>query len=177
MEKKLFDIDVRLVECEQYSRRENLIISGILDAVDQKHLQQKVLQILGTIGLYLIPDDISACHRLYKPPDSQYPAKVVVRFVNIKIVNFCLEHKKDLQQQASHQMRLNLRFYESLCSKNEESLRICKWLNQQNKIHDHYLRNGFVKLVAEENGISRKVKHPDLLRKEFPGIPVGLSSV
>ena len=92
-------------------------------------------------------------------------------------MNFCLEHRKELQQQASRQLHLNLRFFESLCSKNEESLRICKWLNQQNKIQDHYLRNGFVKLVAEEDGISRKVKHPDLLRKKFPGIPVGLSSV
>ena len=174
LENQIFDLDVRLVECEQYSRRESLVISGIPDAVDQKQLQQKVLQILSTIGLDLVPDDISACHRLYNPPDSQFPAKVVVRFINRKVVNFCLEHRDELQQQASRQMRLNLRFFESLCSKNEETLRICKWLNQQNKIHDHYLRNGFVKLVAEENGRPLKVKHPNILRKKFAGIPEGL---
>ena len=174
LETKIFDLDVRLIECEQYSRRESLVISGIPDSVNQKQLQEKVIKILSTIGLEVYPDDISACHRLYNPPDSQFPAKVVVRFLNRKIVNFCMEHRDDLQQQVSRQMRLNLRFYESLCSKNEESLRICKWLKQQNKIHDHYLRNGFVKLVTEENRRPQKVKHPSLLRKNFAGNPEGL---
>ena len=140
----------------------------------KKHLQQKVLDILGLIGFELIPDDIAACHRLYNPPDSQFPAKTVVRFTNRKIVNFCLEHREKLQQQVSQHLRLNLRFYESLCSKNEEALRICKWLNQQNKIQDHYLRNGFVKIVVEENGIPKKIKHPEILRKTFPDIPEGI---
>ena len=174
IENKIFELDVRLIECEQYSRRESLVISGIPDTINQKQLQQKVIKILSTIGLEVYPDDISACHRLYNPPDSQYPAKVVVRFLNRKIVNFCMEHREYLQQQVSQQMRLNLRFFESLCSKNEESLRICKWLNQHNKIHDHYLRNGFVKFVTEENGRPQKVKHPDLLREKFADIPDGL---
>ena len=167
MEKKLLELDIRLLECEQYSRRENLIISGIPDTVDQKNLQQKVLDILGLIGLKLVPDDITACHRLYNPPGSQFPAKVIVRFMNRKIVNFCLEHRDDLQQKAFDSFRLNLRFYESLCSKNEESIRICKWLSQQHKIHDYYVRNGYVKIVAQVNGRPERIKHPDLLRKKF----------
>ena len=174
IDKKLLDLDIRLTECEQYSRRESLVISGIPDTIGQKQLQQKVLQILSTIGLDLVPDDISACHRLFNPPDSQFPAKVVVRFVNRKVVNFCLEHRDELQQQASRQMRLNLRFFESLCSKNEETLRICKWLKQENKIYDHYLRNGFVKVVTEENSQPLKIKHPEILRKKFADIPDGI---
>ena len=151
-----------------------MVISGIPESVGQKHLQQKVIQILGTIGLVVYPDDITACHRLYNPPDSQFPAKVVVRFCNRKVVNFCLEHRDDLQQQVSRQLRLNLRFFDSICSKNEESLKICKWLKQHNKIHDHYMRNGFVKIVLEENGAPQKVKHPELLRKKFVDIPEGM---
>ena len=122
---------------------------------------------MGLIGLDIIPDDISACHRLYNPPGSEFPAKVIVRFCNRKIVNFCLDHREDLQQKAFEHLRLNLRFFESLCSKNEESMRICKWLSQQHKIHDYYLRNGFVKIVVVENGRPEKIKHPDLLRKKF----------
>ena len=174
LENKLHEIDIRLIECEQYSRRESLVISGIPETIDQKHLQSKVIQILSTINLHLVPDDISACHRLYNPPDSQFPARVVVRFINRKIVNFCLEHRNELQQQASRHLRLNLRFFESLCAKNEETLRICKWLNQEQKIHDHYLRNGFVKVVCEENGRPLKVKHPETLRKKFANIPEGI---
>ena len=167
LENKLLELDIRVLECEQYSRRENLIISGIPNTVDQKNLQQTVINILGLIGLKIIPDDISACHRLFNPPGSYFPAKVIVRFGNRKIVNFCLDHKEDLQQKAFDQLRWNLRFFESLCSKNEETLRICKRLSQQQKIHDYYIRNGFVKVVAHENGRPEKIKHPDLLRKKF----------
>ena len=171
LEEKLLELDARLVECEQYSRRKSLVISGIPELVDQKHLQSKAIQILSTIGLNLVPDDITACHRLYNPPDSRFPARVVVRFINRKIVNFCLEHRDELQRQASLHLRLNLRFFESLCAKNEETLRICKWLNQEQKIHDHYLRNGFVKIVPEENGRPLKVKHPEMLRKNSGTFP------
>lgn len=171
--KELNDIDIRLIECEQYSRRESLVISGIPDRIsnNQSQLQQKVIEILSLIGVNLIYDDISACHRLYNPPDSQFPAKVIVRFINRKIVNFCLEHRDDLQQKAYQHLRLNLRFFESLCAKNEESLRICNQLKREHKIHNHFLRNGFVKMVVEENGRPKKIKHPATLRKMFPGIP------
>ena len=174
MNKKISELDYRLVECEQYSRRESLVISGIPDAIskDQKKLQSKVIDILSLIGLKIIPDDISACHRLYSPPNSAYPARIIVRFVNRKIVNFCLDHRDDLQKKASDHLRLNLRFFESLCAKNEESLRICKLLNHEQKIHNHFLRNGFVKVVMEENGRPMKIKHPDFLREKFPDIPV-----
>ena len=171
LEQKLLDIDTRLIECEQYSRRENLIISGIPNSVTQSHLERKVIDILALIGLNLIPDDISACHRLYNPPGSQYPAKVVVRFCNRKVVNFCLQHREDLQHKAYQQLRLNLRFFDSLCAKNEETIRICKWLRNANKIHDFYIRNGFVKIVTEEHGRPVKISHPELLRKKFDGVP------
>ena len=174
LEEKILELDIRLVECEQYSRRENIVISGIPNTVSQKDLQQKVIEILDLIGLKIIPDDIAACHRLYNPPGSYFPAKVIVRFGNRKIANFCLEHRDDLQQKAYDHFHWNLRFFESLCSKNEETMRICKSLSQQRKIHDYYLRSGFVKVVAHENGRPEKIKHPDLLRKKFD-IPSGLT--
>ena len=167
LESKLFDLDVRLIECEQYSRRESLVISGIPETFTQKQLQNKVIDILSCIGLVIIPDDISACHRLHKAPGSAYPAKVIVRFCNRKVVNFCLEHKDDLQQKAFERLRLNLRFFESLCSKNEETLRISNWLSREKKIHSHFLRNGFVKILKSENDRPRKIKHPDILRQMF----------
>ena len=170
--KALYEVDVRLIECEQYSRRESLVISGIPESVskNQFQLQQKVISILGLIGLVIIPDDISACHRLFQRPGTGYPAKVIVRFVNRKIVNFCLDHRDDLQQKAFKEMQLNLRFFESLCTKNEESLRISKRLKDQGKIRDCYLRNGFVKIV-DENGHSHKVTHPDSLKNSFRELP------
>ena len=130
-EKKMLELDMRLIECEQYSRRESLVISGIPEAITQNQLESTVIDILSYSGLNVGPRDISACHRLFKHPRSKFPAKVVVRFCNRKVVNICLEHRDILQQKAFKNLRLNLRFYESLCSKNEETLRICNWLRKE----------------------------------------------
>ena len=111
---------------------------------------------------------------MYNTPQSRYPAKVVVRFYNRKAVNFCMDHRDDLQQKAYNQLRLNLRFFSSLCPKNQETLRICKWLKQENRIHDHYIRNGFVKVVDEEHGRPWKASNPSMLRKKFEDIPVSI---
>ena len=159
------------MECEQYSRRESLVISGIPKSVTQNQLQSKVIDILSLIGLKIKPEDISACHRLSIRHGSRYPAKVIVRFCNRKVVNFCLENRDVMQQRAYQQMRLNLRFFESLCSKNEESLRIAKTLKQDGMIHNYYLRNGFVKIVVVENGPSQKITHPNVLRSRFGVTP------
>ena len=78
-----------------------------------------------------------------------------------------MENRTDLQQKAYQHLKLNLRFFESLCGKNEETRRICKWLSQDQRIHDHYLRNGFVKVVFNENDRPKKIKHPEILRKKF----------
>ena len=88
--------------------------------------------------------------------------------------SFCLEHRDDLQQKAYSQLKLNLRFFDSICAKNEESLRICKWLKRQNMIHDFYTRNGFVKVVGAEHSRPWKVTNPDILRKMFVDIPTAI---
>ena len=43
-----------MIESEQYSRRENLIISGIPESIKQERLELKVLEILETIDCRLI---------------------------------------------------------------------------------------------------------------------------
>ena len=60
----MFNLDCRLIENEQYSRRENLIISGIPENVTEDALELKVLQILETIGLSITSYEIAACHGL-----------------------------------------------------------------------------------------------------------------
>ena len=57
----LFNIDCRLIQTEQYSRRESLVISGIPENVSQKELEPTVLNILHSIGAYEISSyDITA---------------------------------------------------------------------------------------------------------------------
>jgi hypothetical protein len=172
---KLHDLEVRVIECEQYSRRENLVISGIPDSVPQKNLQDKVLEILGAAGFKdLRPDDIQACHRLHKPRNSRYPARVIVRFLSRKIVDFCLANRERVQRDIKSNTNMNIRIFENLSKKNEESLRLCNWLEEDGSIHDHYIRNGFVKIVKTAGDRPEKINHPDYLREKFPNIPENL---
>ena len=63
----MYYMDCKIIENNQYARRESLVISGIPDNVDQNHLEEKVLLISRTIGLSHISSyNISACHRLMK---------------------------------------------------------------------------------------------------------------
>jgi hypothetical protein len=170
--KKIHELDERVIECEQYSRRENLVLSGIPDSVSQTNLQSKVLEILAAAGFReLRPDDISACHRLAKPRNSRYPARVIVRFLSRKPVDFCISNRERVQNDIKTNLNLNIRIFENLCKANEEALRICKWLQENGAIHDHFIRNGFVKIVKTAGGRPVKVRHPEFLRDKFDNVP------
>ena len=170
---KLHELDKRLIECEQYSRRENLVISGIPDSIQQKDLEGVVLDILGVAGFCeLDTDDIQACHRLGKPRNSRYPARVIVRFITRKIPDYCLSNRDKIQKDVKSSLNLNIRIYENICKMNEESLHICKWLQENGYIHDHFLRNGFVKIVCRAGERPLKVHHPEFLRNKFVNLPI-----
>ena len=59
----LYSLDSHLVHCEQYSRRESIVVSGIPDNIPQSELEITVLEILKRIGLDRMSSfEISACH-------------------------------------------------------------------------------------------------------------------
>lgn len=164
------DLDTRVIECEQYPRRENLIISGIPACVSQNELESTVINIIQELGFQIGPRDVSACHRLGRGRNG-HPARVIVRFVNRKIVDFCLTNKKRLSELRGV-LRMNLRFFESLCARNEETLKLCNKLKDNGDINHFFIRNGFVKVVVEEGDSPWRISHPHVLRNEF-SIPVG----
>ena len=171
-ETKITDLDVRIIECEQYSRRECLVINGIPASVKDDQLDATVISILSKLQIYISGKDISAIHRLGVTKDIRYPARVIVKFINRKILDMCHERNEwlpDLQQE----LKMNIRFHESLAQRNQESLRLCKWLKSNGKIHDHFLRNGYSKIVVAENEKPIKVPHPLFLRDKFD-IPEGV---
>ena len=86
--------------------------------------------------------------------------------MNSKIVEWSFAHPENLQI-VKNNMGLDLTMSESLCSKNAESLKICKWLKQQGKIHNYYSRNGFAKVVVDAGSRPMKIAHPKMLRDRF----------
>ena len=98
IENYVHNIDCRLIESEQYSRRENLIISGIAESIKQERLELKVLEILETIGLSITSYEIAACHRLKKSNKSSFPSQTIIRFTNRKAADFFLANRERLRR-------------------------------------------------------------------------------
>ena len=89
-----------------------------------------------------------------------------MRFTNRKAVEFCLKNRGRLIEIKNH-IKMNLRFYESLCSSNEEIIKVCFKLKKHGVIQDYYIRNGFVKLIKKEGERPFKIHHPDILYDNF----------
>ena len=51
---------------EQYGRRNNIIIGGILDSVIVNLLEKSVTEIFTDININVASNDIEACHRIGK---------------------------------------------------------------------------------------------------------------
>ena len=166
LNEEIYYMDRRIIENNQYARRESLIISGIPDNIEQRYLEERVLFILSSIGLKDVSSySISACHRLAKRKGDRFPAQTIVRFTNRKIVNYCLTNRK-LLLENKNQLEMNLRFYESLCEANKQVYRECYDLKKYGLIKDYYIRNGFVKIIIEGN-FPIKIQHPDDLYYYF----------
>ena len=71
LRKKVSDLESKVItlesdhnSLEQYGRRNNIEISGILDTVPDQNLEQKVIEILDEIDVSVSPIDIEGCHRM-----------------------------------------------------------------------------------------------------------------
>ena len=164
---ELYIMDCKIIENNQYTRRESIIISGIPDNVTQDHLEETVVSVLRTFGLHSLSSyNISACHKLWKNKNDKFPARTIVRFTNRKMVAFCLKNRDRLLE-IRKDIKMNLRIYESLCVSNENVYKDCFNLKKYGIIKDYFLRNGFVKIVFADGNRVVKIKHPDDLYYYF----------
>lgn len=163
---QLYDAETRIIEMEQYNRRQNIIITGIPESINQNKLETTVINIFRSIGLQISSYEIVGCHRLFKSKNSKYPAKTIVRFTNRKAVEFCMLFRKRLIEVKST-IGMNLRFQENLCESNETVLKWSRELKKHNYIYDYYIRNGYIKIVINKDEKPKKIHHPHELYKMF----------
>ena len=127
---------------EQYTRRENIEISGIAGDIHHNDLDQTVVDLLGRINVNISTNDIEACHKL---PDKQNPNNVIVRFANRKIAIDCFRKKKLLKEQ--NDPLVNSCFIsENLSPAMKELMVECKSLQQDNLITSVWTYNGSIKI-------------------------------
>ena len=162
----LNSVDSKVLQLDQYTRRESIVISGIDKNISQNNLEFTVLKILRTIGLFSVSSyEITACHRLYNK-NNKYPPRTIVRFTNRKIVNFCLLNRDKLIE-LKQVLNMNLRFYDHLTDNNESVLKECIQLEKYKLIDSYYIRNGLVKILVKAGDKPIKIYHTGHLFDKF----------
>ena len=88
-----------LNKLEQYNRRENVEIIGLPDSKKNVELKDVVIDILRRIGVYHLEKwEIVGCHGPKKNPEYK-SSNVIIRFVNRKRANQCLQNHRYLKRQ------------------------------------------------------------------------------
>ena len=91
---------------EQYSRRNNLVISGIPDSVQDSGLESTVTPILSDIDVNFESREVEECHRIGKSNSGS--KKTIIRFANRKYCKKALLNRKQLEtiDLEKHQLAL-----------------------------------------------------------------------
>ena len=66
LENKIIDLEIQNNNLDQYSRRNNVEISGIPQSVSDNQLEEKVVDILKAIDVNITTNETEASHRLGK---------------------------------------------------------------------------------------------------------------
>ena len=75
-----FKLDCRVIQTEQYPRREGIVFNGIPASIPQAELENTVFDILVNMGFEkLRMDDICRVHRLWSPPAQENQHQLSLR--------------------------------------------------------------------------------------------------
>ena len=152
-DKKIEELSQRVDELEQYSRREDVILTGITlkprsyaraadpdksteeDAPveDLQTLERQVISFLESKEIQLDANDISACHTLPQKEKSNKPP-IIIRFVNRK-------SKTELLKQGKKLRGTDVYMNEHLTKKNGGIAKEARNLKREKKIQGTWTRN------------------------------------
>ena len=170
----IISIERDVVDLQQYIRRNNIEICGIPNNVEQKDLEEKVIQIADTIDVKISKNDIEACHRLINKKETLGPKRTIVRFINRKNVEMLHRNKKklgsDRVKEKLKSLDLNNDVYinSNLCPYNKFLWGKCKRLHENKLIDRFWVYNGSLHVAVKENDAGFKVNHFSKLEEEFP---------
>ena len=161
-DKKIATLESRVVEMEQYSRLNNIIISGLVTkprsyaraaalAVeggepteeDTDSIEQQVITYMETKGINIDSEDLEACHPLPKRDKKTCP-DIILRFVNRK-------HKLAVLKQGKKLKGSNVYMNEHLTKKTGDIAKQARRMRKQEKIQSTWTANCkvYIKLNGE----------------------------
>lgn len=165
-DKKITDLEKRVEDLEQYSRMNDVVITGLKikprsyakavsgsaeaepDELEVSSTEQQVADFFDSKGITLDLDDIEACHPLPKRKDSDQPI-VIMRFINRK-------NKIALLKQGRKLKGSNVYLNDHLTRKNAEIARKARFLRKHNKIQSTWVSN--CKVFIKLNGAPEQAK-------------------
>ena len=164
MEDRVTELEKQNNQIDQYSRRNNIEISGVPPEVTNNQLEEKVIDILKAIDVEITSKDIEACHRLGKKQKD-----VIVRVVNRKHCLQALRNKKKLMSVDKKALGIpNARLFlsENLTPVNSKLAFYCRKLHRDGEIEKSYTINGIVTIIKDNDKL--KIHHLKDLQELFP---------
>ena len=96
LENKVTLIELSHDALEQYGRRNNLVISGIPDSVQDSDFESTVSSILSDIDVNVESREVEDCHGIGKSNNGS--KKTIIRFINRKYCKKALLNRKQLEK-------------------------------------------------------------------------------
>ena len=111
LEEKIVYLEKNQAKGEQYSRRNNIEISGIPNRIPDEDLENTIISICKDSGVEIDPKDIEGCHRLPLSRNSRGQDKrVIVKFVNRKHSEALLRDKKRISSKSFSNLNVPNKF-------------------------------------------------------------------
>ena len=170
LDSKVTSVEINPNKLEQYSRRNNIEVSGIPDLVEGNWCEEKIISVFTSIGIDVKSNDIKACCRIWKSRNSS--KKAIVCFNNRKFAKQALYKRKKLKSTDKSTLAVTNDVFikENLTLVYSRIAYDCRKLKRQNLISKTYTTNDMVHLIS--NNIKRgkpvKVLHMQTLLNLFP---------
>ena len=170
LEDKIVYLEKNQAKAEQYSRRNNVEISGIPNTIPDNDLETTVISIRRDSGVEIDSKDIEGCHRLPLSRNSRGQDKRVnVKFVNRKHLEALLRYKKQISSKSLNHLNVPNKVFVSvsLCSYYRYIWVKCKDLQRQGQVNHVFCLGGVVCIKFSENGSPTKLYQ----MKDIPYFP------
>lgn len=97
--KDITKLEERIEAAERYSRRENLIVSGLPPPEPDEDPVGVATAVADRLGIKMLPTDVQACHRLPSKSDRK---PLIIKFVNRHTKEALLKRAKVARLNAGH---------------------------------------------------------------------------
>ena len=165
------EVERDTAELQQYTRRNNIEISGLPETIEDKSLEDTVIKIAKAVDIPIGKNDIEACHRLSRRKKDNGPRRIIVRFVNRKFAEKFMRKGNELRKPYIFEKAdLTEKIYinNNLCSYYRYLWGKVKSLYQKQLIDSFWVFNGSINLKFLDSNKTMKVTHINDLIECFP---------